>query len=106
MTSTRSTAYRHLLQKLRAARRQAGLSQAEVARAIRRPQSYVSKCETGERRLDVFELAELARLYRKPLADFVADIEVRSGLPAVAERGTTYGGPRRPAARPRPRKRR
>jgi len=44
----------------------------QVARKLRRPQSFVSKCESGERRVDVVELAEFARLYRKPLSFFVS----------------------------------
>jgi hypothetical protein len=51
--------------------RAAGLTQVEVAKKLRRPQSYVSKCESGERRVDVVELAEFARLYRKGLPYFV-----------------------------------
>jgi hypothetical protein len=34
-------------------------------------QSYVSKCESGERRVDVLEFREFARLYRKPLRWFI-----------------------------------
>ncbi len=69
--STYSARYRALLLRLKQARQQAGLTQAEVAAALRRPQSFVSKCESGERRLDVVELEELARLYRKPIAFFL-----------------------------------
>jgi transcriptional regulator with XRE-family HTH domain len=63
--------YRHFLERLRQARRDAGLTQVDVARELRRPQSFVSKCESGERRVDVVELEELARLYDKPLDFFV-----------------------------------
>ncbi len=42
-------------------------TQAEVATAIGRPQSFVAKCESGERRIDLVELAEIAALYRLPL---------------------------------------
>jgi hypothetical protein len=35
------------------------------------PKSFVSKIESGERRVDVVELNELARLYRKPLNFFL-----------------------------------
>jgi len=61
--TTRRPDYRRFLQRLRAAREGAGLTQVEVARRLRVPQSYVSKCESGERRVDVIELAALARLY-------------------------------------------
>ena len=59
------------LKKLRAARLEAGLTQQEVARSLRRPQSFVSKCESGERRVDVVELERFARLYGKRLEDFL-----------------------------------
>jgi len=69
--SLHSERYKHLLARLREARRQVGLTQVEVARRLRRPQSYVSKCESGERRIDVIELAEFANLYGKSIEFFV-----------------------------------
>ena len=42
------------------ARRKAGLSQAELAEKLSRPQSFVSKFERGERRLDVIEFKAVA----------------------------------------------
>ncbi|MGB6837476.1 MAG: helix-turn-helix transcriptional regulator [Dehalococcoidia bacterium] len=64
--------YDTFLRRLRQARLEAGLTQAEVAQRLRKPQSYVSKCESGERRVDVVELAEFARLYGKGLGYFVS----------------------------------
>jgi len=46
---------------LRNARVDAGLTQTELARRLRRPQSFVSKYENGERRLDVIDLQEVCR---------------------------------------------
>jgi transcriptional regulator with XRE-family HTH domain len=43
------------------ARKRAGLNQADLARRLRKPQSYVSKYETGERRLDLLEFITVAR---------------------------------------------
>ncbi len=63
--------YRVFLTKLKSARMAASLTQVEVARRLGRPQSFVSKCESGERRVDVIELAEFAHLYRKPFSYFV-----------------------------------
>ncbi len=63
--------YREFLRRLRKARNDAGLTQMDVARKLRRPQSFVSKCESGERRVDVIELAEFARLYGKPMSFFI-----------------------------------
>ncbi|MGD0265861.1 MAG: helix-turn-helix transcriptional regulator [Candidatus Methylomirabilota bacterium] len=67
----RSAVYRLFLTRLREARREAGLTQAVVAAKLHRPQSFVSKCESGERRVDVVELIEFARLYGKELTFFV-----------------------------------
>jgi transcriptional regulator with XRE-family HTH domain len=64
--------YRSFLEKLKTARREAGLSQVDVARKFGRPQSFVSKCESGERRVDVIELQEFSRLYGKSLSFFVS----------------------------------
>ncbi len=48
----------------------AGLTQVDVVKKVRRPQSYVSKCESGERRVDVVELVEFVRLYGTELTCF------------------------------------
>jgi len=71
MRSTHSPAYRRFLGRLVDARKSAGLTQREVGRALRIPQSRVSRMESGERRVDVIELDGLARLYGKPLTWFV-----------------------------------
>jgi len=63
--------YKLFLKRLRQARLEAGLRQEEVARKLNRPQSFVSKIESGERRVDVVELEDLSRLYRKSLNFFV-----------------------------------
>jgi transcriptional regulator with XRE-family HTH domain len=62
-----------MLKRLRAARVDADLTQVEVAKALRRTQAFVSKCESGERRIDPIDLVDFARLYRKPLTFFVQD---------------------------------
>ena len=71
MRSTHTQRYREFLRRLRAARVGARLTQAAAARRLGKPQSFISKCETGERRVDVVELADLAKLYRKSVAYFV-----------------------------------
>jgi len=62
--------YRAFLKKLKQARTEAGLTQVEIAKKLGKPQSYVSKCESGERRVDITELKYYAKLYKKPLSFF------------------------------------
>ncbi|MBI2857367.1 MAG: helix-turn-helix transcriptional regulator [Chloroflexi bacterium] len=65
-------AYHRFLQKLRQARREAGLTQVQVAALLGKPQSFVSKIEAGERRVDLVELQALAQVYAKPVTYFQA----------------------------------
>lgn len=70
LTSVHSKEYSFLLSRLKAARLEAEITQSEAAKALRRPQSFVSKCESGERRVDAIELLHFAKLYKKPVAYF------------------------------------
>ena len=74
MTSpTRSSRYQQFLSCLRAARIEAVLTQEQVGHRLKRPQSYVSKCESGERRVDVVELEQFANLYDQPFSYFLPE---------------------------------
>jgi len=64
--------YRAFLRQLRQAREDAGLTQQEVASRLGKPQSFVSKCESGERRVDVIELVRFASIYGKSLEFFLS----------------------------------
>lgn len=71
MSTVHSRAYQQLLRLLRRAREDAGLTQTQVARKLNRPQSFVSKCESGERRIDVIELRDFLALYGRRVGPFV-----------------------------------
>jgi len=72
MTKTIQTEeYKKLVQKLKQARIESGLTQIDVAKKINRPQSYVSKVEAGEQRIDVLELKKFAGLYKKDINFFI-----------------------------------
>ena len=68
-------AYIQFLARIRQARLDAKLTQEEVARSLGRPQSFISKVESGERRLDFVELQVLARVYQKQLSYFQVDFK-------------------------------
>lgn len=61
MASTQPDLYKALLQALIQARKDAGITQVELAARIARRQTFVSKYETEERRLDVAEYIAIAR---------------------------------------------
>ena len=63
-------AYNRFRARLVQARKEAGLTQIEVAKRLGRPNSFISKCELGERRVDIVELRQLAKIYRKDMAFF------------------------------------
>ena len=68
MKSTFTKRYEWFCEVLVDARRKKGLTQIQVAAALGTPQSYVSKYESGERRLDVVEfIAVSAALNEDPL---------------------------------------
>ena len=57
-----SAEYQRLCAVLRELRREAGLTQVQLATSLDVPQSFVSKYESGERRLDVIELRHVAQV--------------------------------------------
>ena len=63
--------HNEIVERLKTARIQAGLSQADIAKSLGKTQSYLSKIESGQRRFDVLQLKEFAKLYKKPLDYFV-----------------------------------
>ena len=73
--SIHSARYAVLLKVLRQARVRAGLTQAELARKIGETQTFVSKCERGERRIDVIELRTFCRAFGMSLNQFVSALE-------------------------------
>ena len=60
---------------LRQIRRDAGLSQAELAQRLGLPQSFVSKYELGERRLDLLEIRQICKAVGLSLEEFVRKLE-------------------------------
>jgi len=63
--------HKKIVARLKLARLEADLGQIEVAKKLGRTQSYVSKIESGQRRFDVLQLREFAKLYKKSLDFFV-----------------------------------
>ena len=65
-TTHHQALYDRFIEKLISAREEVGLTQREVSARMERAHSFLSKCETGERSIEVFELIQLAQIYAKP----------------------------------------
>jgi len=63
--------HKFLVAQLKKARQSAGLDQKDVAELLGKTQSYVSKIESGQRRIDIVQLKEFARVYKKDLDYFI-----------------------------------
>ncbi|OQB43788.1 MAG: helix-turn-helix protein [Parcubacteria group bacterium ADurb.Bin159] len=63
--------YKETIEKLKKARFEVGLKQEDVAKKLKKPQSYISKIERGERRIDITELKELSKIYKKDINYFI-----------------------------------
>lgn len=73
--STYLTQRKRLLALLRETRINAGLTQAGLASRLHRDQTFVSKYETGERRLDILELRDVCRALSVDFKDFVRALD-------------------------------
>ena len=69
--SIRTKEYQDFALKLKKARLEAGLTQVEAAKKLKRPQSYISKSEAGEQRLDIVEIKKFAGIYKKEVGYFI-----------------------------------
>lgn len=66
-----SKGHKALVDKLIEARQKMKLRQEDVARLLGRTQSYISKIEAGQRRIDLIQLKEFAKIYKKNLHFFI-----------------------------------
>jgi len=63
--------HKFLTEQLKKARIEAGFDQEKAAELLGKTQSYISKIESGQRRVDVVQLKEFAKAYKKSLDFFI-----------------------------------
>jgi len=63
--------HKYIVEQLKKARQEAGLDQSDVARLLGKTQSYISKIESGQRRIDIITLKEFAKVYKKDINFFL-----------------------------------
>jgi transcriptional regulator with XRE-family HTH domain len=64
-----------LQELLRKLRLDAGFNQEELAKRLGRPQSFVSKYEMGERRIDILELRQICQVLEMNINEFITRFE-------------------------------
>jgi transcriptional regulator with XRE-family HTH domain len=72
-----SRRHQRLQRALIDARREANLTQVQLAKRLRRPQSFVSDYERGQRRLDVVELLEITRVLKLDPHELIDKLQQR-----------------------------
>ena len=70
MPVTSTPQYQRFLKLIRSALISSGKTQVQVAKLLKKPQSFVSKSESGERRVDVVDLQQFAKIYKRPFSYF------------------------------------
>ncbi len=71
MSSIHSNDHAKIVANLKKARKESGLDQLQVAKLLKRSQSYISKIESGQRKIDVIDLQKFGQIYKKPLTFFI-----------------------------------
>ena len=66
-----SKEHKRIIEKLKKARKEAGLTQTEVGEKFGQDQTFVSKVEAGQYRLDAIQLQKFVEIYKKPLKYFL-----------------------------------
>ncbi len=91
--STHNSDYQTLLAVLRTFRKRQNVSQVELAERLGNTQTFVSKCERGERRIDVVELVEFAEALGVPPLELVGEFLAKrsAGGDSKTRRGAKQG---------------
>ena len=66
-----SKEHRSMVERLKTARKERGLDQEAVAKLLGVSQSYISKMESGQRRIDIVQLKRFAKVYKKEIDYFL-----------------------------------
>ena len=66
-----SKEHEYIVKQLKKAREKADLSQEQVAKILDTTQSYISKIESGQRKIDVVQLKKIAKIYNQNINYFI-----------------------------------
>ena len=63
--------HKYIVERLKKARHEAGLNQIGASKLLGKTQSHISKVESGQRKIDIIELRQLSKVYKKNLDYFI-----------------------------------
>lgn len=73
--SIHSHLYHQVIGRLRGKREKLGITQIQLAELLKVNQTFVSRIETCDRRLDLIELRQICQVLGISFVDFVAEVE-------------------------------
>ena len=73
-----TSAYHDFLELLIEVRQKKSITQMQLAKKLKKPQSYISKYESGERRLDIIETGDILKELDISYVDFIKQLEKKS----------------------------
>lgn len=74
MSSIYDQTYQKSIMLLKQKRKQQKISQKQLAEQLKKPQSFISKYESGERRLDFIEFISIAKLLHIDLSELIKNL--------------------------------
>lgn len=66
-----SKEHKRIIEKLKKTRKEAGLTQEEVGKKFGQDQTFISKVEAGQYRIDAIQLQKFSDIYKKPMSYFL-----------------------------------
>ena len=66
-----SKKHKKIVEQIKKARHQSGFSQEQVAKKLKVTQSFISKIESGQSKIDIVQLSRLAKIYKKEINFFI-----------------------------------
>jgi transcriptional regulator with XRE-family HTH domain len=73
--SLHSDEYKTFLRILKSVREDAGVTQVELATRLKQTQTFISKCERGQRRIDVIEMRQICKALKLDFGSFIKKLD-------------------------------
>ena len=79
MKTIHNKRHKRLVELIIHARKEAGIRQVQLAKKLKRSQTWIARLESGDRRIDVIELLDLADAIGFDALDILGQLEAKKG---------------------------